>query len=182
MKITDEAKWFAIGQMLSGWTPGLTADEVLEKIGTHEVTVWQPFEDHESDDVYDHTIQLAENAQRLIDASTASFIASLKDVLDRFKSCVEGGSMIEGDKEAIATAVALLRKHLPEAPTPVPPTERLFRVRLFHDVEESAVISVSATNEDEAVEKAMAADHSDVVWELSGDSVNHGGIILTDDD
>lgn len=230
MKLSDEAKWFAIREVLSDYGASMTADEALDAIEllTDDVIVWEPFEYWEGGPLLDHTIQIAENAQKLIDAAqgapkdlvdavsnlgkaiengdpqtiaddwvfgvkplivkppdtisdddTTQLKNSLEYLLARFESCVEGGSMINGDKEAIATAKELIRRNSPPVPPPI--GKKHYRVRIFHDVEESAVISVYAHNEEEALENAITADHSDVEWGLSGDSINHGSEIIEEE-
>lgn len=52
-----------------------------------------------------------EMAERMSDGDIAELVQSLKDVLSRFRSCIAGGNgEIEGDREAIAQAEALLVK------------------------------------------------------------------------
>lgn len=72
MDVIDAAKWFAIGEVLSDWKEGLTADEVLDEVElmTDDVTVWQPFEDYDGAFVRITIENMAEHAQQLINTIT----------------------------------------------------------------------------------------------------------------
>lgn len=70
MNISDEAKWFAINEYLSSWEEGLTADEVISEVElmTDDVLIWEPFEHMDGEKVAELIMNLAENAQSLIDS------------------------------------------------------------------------------------------------------------------
>ena len=67
--ISDKAKWFAIGEILSSWPDDLTADQVISEVelATDDVVVWEPFENWDGEDVADYIRGMAQSAQKLID-------------------------------------------------------------------------------------------------------------------
>lgn len=72
LKPSAEAKWFAIGEVLSDWKQDLSADEVLSEIMvmSDDVTPTVSFEDWDGDDLYNYVYGLAENLQRHINKRT----------------------------------------------------------------------------------------------------------------
>lgn len=70
MNISNQAKWFAIGEMLSEWDPRMTADQVLEQVemNTDDVIFWEPFEHWDGEAVAAAIQNLAFDTQALINS------------------------------------------------------------------------------------------------------------------
>lgn len=66
--VSDEALWFAIGEVLSDWNPEANVNDVLSYIGrmTDDVVVCEAFEDWDGEALYAFVISLAESAQRAL--------------------------------------------------------------------------------------------------------------------
>lgn len=68
LPLTDEARWFAIGEVLHDWNPELSAGEVLFEIRnrTDGVIVCEAFEDWDGEALLAFVRSLAESAQRAL--------------------------------------------------------------------------------------------------------------------